>query len=288
MWTFKVINYGEVKYFQTTAKMQDIVKARGESGSLEEFINTLQDEGLEIIPLTTDITIHFDLGGTIMRTGETKVYKFDELSKDAQQKAIQRQREFELGEPHLADRITDMFAEELESLGLPTDNIMWSLSYAQGDGVAFYGTTDYDKAYDIIDRLMEDSPEKSLLMKAVEDGFASVSAMILQNSWGNHYSHAGAMAVDIFSNSEILPEHMVLEYMDEESIGYDNEVIAIEDKLTAAMIELESELARKVRELSEELESAGYAEIEYVTSDEVLADTIRANDYDFYSNGEMA
>jgi hypothetical protein len=41
-------------------------------------------------------------------------------------------------------------------------------------------------------------------------------------------------------------------------------------------------------ELCQELEKAGYAAIEAAMTDEALADTIRANEYEYYKDGRMA
>ncbi len=67
-------------------------------------------------------------------------YKFDELSPEAKKRAIEQWREKGWAwDQSDTETLTEEFKNDLESLGLPHDNVHWQLSYAQGDGVAFEG-----------------------------------------------------------------------------------------------------------------------------------------------------
>lgn len=83
-------------------------------------------------------------------TTEHTVYEFDELSKDAQEKAIENYREG-LDFPWLTDDIANRLEELLKENKITYDElpkIYYSLSYCQGDGAMFEGTI-YWKAWTI-------------------------------------------------------------------------------------------------------------------------------------------
>jgi hypothetical protein len=48
---------------------------------------------------------------------------------------------------------------------------------------------------------------------------------------------------------------------------------------------LEAEISAHVKDVSRALEKIGYDEIEYRTSDEVIADLLRENEYEFDAEG---
>jgi hypothetical protein len=67
--------------------------------------------------------------------------RFEELSPRAKKHAIEKFQQYEREDfdPRI---LNDLFKERLEEVGLPSDDIRWSLNYTQGDGVAFYGQID--------------------------------------------------------------------------------------------------------------------------------------------------
>lgn len=100
-----------------------------------------------------------------MRTIETTLYKFDELSDEAKQKAIEdaREREHEYGLESLPEMMQDQLEYLLTEKGARnlSVTVRYSLGYSQGDGASFTGSFDW-KAW----RVDVDT-----------------------NSWGVHYSH---------------------------------------------------------------------------------------------------
>lgn len=74
---------------------------------------------------------------------DERTYKFDELSPDAKEHAIEKWREKGWAwDDNDTEALTDTFKEDLETLGLPHDKVHWQLNYAQGDGVSFEGKID--------------------------------------------------------------------------------------------------------------------------------------------------
>lgn len=197
------------------------------------------------------------------RTFETTVYKFSELSEDAQKKALEQLAE-------QADRffepsfLSEWFRDELGRKFLPWEDLEWSLGYSQGDGVAFYGTIDQ------LDDLLR-SLRKLSKFRPLKDanGEWRVDVSLSRNSYGYHYSHWNTMQVDVewtFSAStDPTP------------------------KQSALMDELEGVVREYVQTTSRELERAGYADIEYQTSDpDKLREDAEANDMEFNADGTIA
>lgn len=93
------------------------------------------------------------------------VYKFDELSDEAKQTAIERERErvYEFDLDYLSEYLQtelEMMLEECGARNLDV-RVRYSLGYCQGDGASFTGDFDF-KAYHVT---------------------------VDTNSWGVHYSH---------------------------------------------------------------------------------------------------
>lgn len=112
----------------------------------------------------------------IVRTIETKVYKFNELSDEAKLVAIEGYRE---GLQY--DSLEEFMREELIENLLPkygiTPNgvqVRYSLSYRQGDGASFTGDIEWD----------------------------GYRATIETNHWGIHYSHARSVDVKELNSLE--------------------------------------------------------------------------------------
>jgi hypothetical protein len=75
--------------------------------------------------------------------GSEKSYKFDELSPEAKKRAIEKWREKGWDwDDFDTTQLTEVFEARLEELGLPNENVHWSLISAQGDGVSFEGKID--------------------------------------------------------------------------------------------------------------------------------------------------
>jgi hypothetical protein len=82
-----------------------------------------------------------------------EIFSLEELSENAKKNAIENYRElYESTFNDISIDLEDNFKEHLNPLGFPVDDIRWSLSYSQGDGIAFYGKID-------IETLLEARPE---------------------------------------------------------------------------------------------------------------------------------
>jgi hypothetical protein len=214
-----------------------------------------------------------------MREHVTTLYKFEELSPQAQETAVNKWRE-SMDWGFESEQISEDFKYKLEELGYPTDDIGWSLSYSQGDGVAFYGYVDMD----IVARRLLEGKDLELYNRLVEENL-TVSARIYRNSFGHHYSHWNTMEVEMDGDSTDTMITYLYESNGEELTReeWDDK----ERELEAFITHLEEVISIDIKTVSRELESLGYKQIEYIESDEAIRETIEANDYEFTSDGIM-
>jgi hypothetical protein len=91
-----------------------------------------------------------------MRIEEVKVYKFEELTKEVQQKVIDRYYKNE-DYPFLNDDLRESLRNNEENIFDDDFNLYYSLSYSQGDGLCIKGDIDIDK---IMLRLSPELKEK--------------------------------------------------------------------------------------------------------------------------------
>lgn len=143
--------------------------------------------------------------------------------------------------------LTNYFSKRLAALGYPTDNIEYSLSYAQGDGVAFYGSVS-DEALALLatNMLPEGDPFRTALER--EDLEVDASLHITRDSWSTRYARGGTMAVS--GGIYVYPEN-------EDEVTQE-EVEAIK----AAFYEFAEGLQEDAAQLALELRSEGYKLIE--------------------------
>lgn len=89
------------------------------------------------------------------------------------------------------------------------------------------------------------------------------SARVVTNGYGNYYSHYNTVNIDT------------------------DEVRSIKTDKPAPQATIDK-LAGIIQDIGIELEKSGYAYIDDCHSDEAVADTLRANEYEFTAEGDMA
>jgi hypothetical protein len=150
--------------------------------------------------------------------------------------------------------LTEVFQEELQRLGLPSEDIRWRLSSSQGDGVAFYGQLDLDdylKANKLVGRY-----------KGLKPVLDDIRVTIEKHRELHMYDHYNTMVVDL------------------DAYGLD--LTAKQERL---LEDLEAEIKDRIVDVSHKLEKIGYDEIEWRTSDEAIAETLEANEYEYDAAG---
>lgn len=189
-----------------------------------------------------------------MRTFETTVYQYDELSNVAKKKALDWGVEF----VSRTSETSEWMKVHLSETGLPTE-LEWSLNSCQGDGVAFYG--DIDDLTKLLASMKKLSKYRRL---RTYDGW-NVSVEIVRNSAGHHYSHAHTMNVEI-----------AWRYLTDAD-PTDTQLVLMDD--------LHADVLKYVQDMSHQLAKDGYADIEYQTSEEQIVEMFEANEFEFDING---
>ena len=186
---------------------------------------------------------------------EYQVYKFEELSDKAKEKARQWYREGTEFEPDFEDVKTIG-----KMLGINISRILYSGFCSQGDGACFEGS--YSFTYDAIKNVREYAPLDERLfsiacqLDAIQSRHDNKLTATVEQS-GRYYNPG---------NTTIYIENGGEEFIDQ------NDVSALEETLKDFM-----------HWIYRQLES----EYEYQMSDESIDESILANDYDFLESGKV-
>ena len=194
-------------------------------------------------------------------TREYKVFQFNELSEEAQEKAIEdfRNDRVQYDNDFVFEFTLDDWKEKLEKLGFTDPKIYFSGFWSQGDGACFESDCDL---VEIIKHLPTKDKYKRL-MPFIEEG--TVYCSIYSNSYSTHYSHGRTRSIDL-----------------EFPFWNDNH-----PRATALCKELQEDLEEFRYDLCFDL----YKELEqawdYHVSDECIREDIEANEYTFFEDGKM-
>lgn len=190
-----------------------------------------------------------------MRTIRTKIYKFEELSEDAQQTAIDK---FRNNLEIYLDFFNEDAKEQIEKAGFYDDiKLQYSLSCCQVDGLSFSC------------KRIEWKTIEPLFTEVLGQGKEKTAKLIFEYCSfickGNDGRYCFASKNDIDFTFE----------------NYNREYQNIKEVVGNVLTKIEN----KYLELCKQLEKQGYSEIEYQQSDEAIKETILANDYEFTKDG---
>jgi hypothetical protein len=172
---------------------------------------------------------------------------FDELSDEAKEFAVENERNSgRRFDDDDAAFLTEDFQNQLTEKGFEAVKVFWSLSYCQGDGVAFYGRVYPD------DLKGKDKNAQKLIEKLEKAGEEFSIEITGAGGW-YHYRHSMTVEVD-FKNET-----------DDEDLPARLKIV-----LPVWRGEFECYLSEKVKEISDELEKSGYAEIDYRYCDKTI------------------
>lgn len=205
------------------------------------------------------------------RTISIDVFKFNELTEEQQQKAIEyyREKNYEhLFDDHDSQMMQEDFQERLKEEGKYPKGIKvyFSLSSCQGDGVC----TDYDgnlytsDLMPLAERLMEEDKFKRY-KELIEKYDVTITGTIKHSG---RYYHKYMTSVELQA----------------EDLNYDDE-LAENEKLQEEIINLTEQLQSLVledlREFCDKFEKSGYEQIEYHSSDEYIKELLIENEKEF-------
>jgi hypothetical protein len=200
-----------------------------------------------------------------MKTIELKLYNFSELSPEAQNKALEKYRYFDV-EGDDDTYVLDHWKEgELEEMGFENAEIFYSGFNSQGDGASFDADVNVSKF--IKANKLEEKFAKILKFEADDRGYVCIN--IEKNSYASHYSHESTRYAE-FTEIDTLEEPSA-ELVEIESLAQELEKI-VEEKRLEACKEIYAELER---------------EYDYHTSDEYLEEMFESNEYTFEASGIM-
>ena len=212
-----------------------------------------------------------------MRTETTTrtLYKFSELSPEAQRRALEKQAQYEAEnfDPEFvyydAATIADLLGLDLDTRYIPLMNgstrpeptIYYSGFSSQGDGACFEGRYKYKKgALKAVKEYAGRDKELHRIVKALQEiqrkNFYQLTA---RTTHSRHYYHSGCMSVDV-------------ERQDEKEMTDD----------------AEETVKECLRDFADWIYKQLEQEYDYRTGEESCWEAIEANDYEFTEKGGMA
>jgi hypothetical protein len=194
-----------------------------------------------------------------MQTRTYNVYKFDELSEDAKQKAIKKYYDINVDFEYWAQFELDENKKKLEEMGYYDVKILYSGFGSQGDGACFEARVNVPKF--IRNHKKED---KFPMLMADSD----LIFCVVKHS--GHYYHENSTSVDTCS------------YFDSSSFSaaeleaVDKEIIELEKLIDLDRIQEGKRIYKELGNL-----------YDHLTSHEAIIETLKANDYDFTEDGKI-
>ena len=191
-----------------------------------------------------------------MKTKTINLYKFTELTAEQQEKVLDKYRDWndDIFDSYIEDEFCTL--EIIES-GFLNPTIHYNLSYSQGDGACF-DCNEFD--YDL---LLKDwnHKHKQWIIDIIKSDCETV---IHKNQFGYHYSHSKTRNFEINYGGRL---------------GYD-----FHKRIIDTIYLAEKHIENLRYNLSENLTHRLYDQLEYLSSDECIAESFIDNDY--YFNGE--
>lgn len=189
-----------------------------------------------------------------MKTTTITSYNYNELSKEAREKARELCRDINVGYDGWADFIIDEYKEKLDNLGYDNTKIYYDGFYSQGDGACFMADVN-------IEKWILTHKVKTRFKKLLDELKRGIWANIVITHSSNYYY---ATSTNVNSEASIDMSDKAYKQLDE-------------------VVEWVKEEREKMgNELYRELEKEYY----YLISDEAVSETIRVNEYQFTKNGD--
>jgi len=200
------------------------------------------------------------------KTITRNVYKFEELSENAKERALYEYGLFLSAENNWHEYEIEYWAEKLQKIGFLNADIRFSGFWSQGDGASFTADVDLDTIVNSL--LCSDYNRSYLALCTMQDkSIIDIDIDVTRNS--HHYSHEMTCGVNIDWNCWDKP------------IKFENWLISVVDSLEKDIESLRYDLCREIYKSLKE-------EYYYQVSKESYKETCDANEYEFYSDGSMA
>jgi hypothetical protein len=198
-----------------------------------------------------------------METRTYKVYTFDELTEEQQAKALEKHRDMNVEYNDWQEFLLDDWKERLEAMGFEKPEIRFSGFWSQGDGASF--TAKYINLEKLLSHMVYCTGH---YVQALELGMILAEADLIEasitGSHAFHYVHERSVRLEV--ESHVYSSHAKWDRLTED--------------LQAGLDDFRVDLCHKIYK---ELETEYY----WHTSDEQVAETLRANEYTFTEDGEI-
>jgi hypothetical protein len=205
-------------------------------------------------------------GNGDMRVAEVPLFTYEELSDVAKREARKWYKNMISNDSSVyTQQITEMFSEKLNELGYPTDDIRWSLSHKDDDGVAFYGSVDGWKVCKIARRLL--SPRNAHFIKWLNLLGADLKILIERNIYSRRINNSKTMRVEIISMGGLYRASTDLR------------------RVYSLLADFQKAIENEIRQVSKQLEELGYREIEEQFNDDRIAESITTKGFKFTEDG---
>lgn len=190
---------------------------------------------------------------------------FSELGREAQEFAVSQERDnpgrFDWDD---AESLTVDFKTQLAEFGFEETEVYWSLSYCQGDGVAFYGRVHTES-------LKEKDRRAKRFIAALE---TAGDTLYIEITGANGHYHT--------------PNSMTVEIEFENETDDDEQPARLKIARPALREQFEEYLAERIKEISGELEKSGYSEIEYRYDENTIRDELLEREHLYEKDGTRA
>jgi len=212
---------------------------------------------------------------------EEKSYTFDELSPEAKQNAIDRNRDYSVEGNDWWEPIIEGFTEDLEDIGMTNVECEFSGFYSQGDGASFTGkVSDNDKFLKSVGidlfypGLMGLSNRLSDKIETVINEISESIYISIERYDSRHYHYNTISAnVEVQGDDEI-----------ELDLGLE---MSIEISVSDICERIEPMITDWAREKSKELYRNLENDYEELTSDESIASDLELSGYSFDKDGNI-
>jgi hypothetical protein len=199
-----------------------------------------------------------------MRTVITKLFKFEELTEEAQKKAIENNYQINVDDTEWDDSVRDDAQTIGKIMGIDISRIYFSGFSSQGDGACFEGNYSYETGS--VKKLKEYAPEDKTLhdiaerLQAIQKKhFYKLTANVKHSG---HYYHEMCTDIEVYKDGNYI----------------------LSDSEQEAEEELKDILRDYMRWIYRTLEK----EYDYLTGEEAIKETIIANGLEFKENGKPA
>ena len=212
------------------------------------------------------------------------MYKFDELSNQAKDKAM---LDWQANMDFSPDWVIDDFKEQGKERGFDIDDVRWSLGFSQGDGAAWAGVIKIPEFLDY--HMKDDHPQQAQYMIVRElcrDGWGDMTALVSYKGWRS--VNSGIMEIDPLASVDAcdIGHHVTID-VDSPLQGASVRTLLEAIDYESLLDMLEIWLANEARKYADELYDRILSEYEYEISYDYFVEMAEANEWRFDENGKI-